>query len=70
MYLLWLSIKKINVCNVNEIEYDFSNIQISIMNKEQRTYVSFVGQISDMCNIPISEAKEIYFYSNISSVYN
>lgn len=38
-----------------QISYDFSDI-LSDINSEQRTPVSFVRQISGMCNIPISEA--------------
>lgn len=53
-------LKKTNICNINGIEYDFSDI-LSDINNNQRTPASYVGQISDMCNIPIYEAKEIYF---------
>jgi len=53
-------LKKINICNINGVEYDFSDI-LSDIDNGQRTPASFVGQISDMCNIPVYEAKEIYF---------
>lgn len=60
MHPLWLSIKKTNVCNINGIEYDFTDILYDI-NNSQRTPASYIGQISDKCNIPIYKAKEIYF---------
>lgn len=53
-------LKKTNVCNINGIEYDFTDILYDI-NNSQRTPASYIGQISDKCNIPIYKAKEIYF---------
>lgn len=50
-----------NICNINGIEYDFSDILLDITNNQQRPTVC-VRKISDMCNIPIYEAKEIYLY--------
>lgn len=52
--------KKINVCNINGVEYDFSDILLNISNN-QNTPAICIRKISDMCNIPIYEAKEIYF---------
>ena len=53
-------LKKIQIYNINGVKYDFSNI-ISDINNELHTPASYIRQISDMCNIPIFEAKEIYF---------
>lgn len=55
-----ISKTKTNIVIVNNKEYDFTNILLGI-NSESQTPASFVRMISDMCSIPIYEAKEIYF---------
>lgn len=46
--------------SVNGIEYDFTEILNCIKN-ERKTPALCIRDISDTCNIPIHEAKEMYF---------
>ncbi len=50
---------KENICNINGIDYDFSDV-FSNMNDNNKTPASCIRYISDKCSIPIYEAKEIY----------
>lgn len=49
-----------NMYNINGCNYDFTTI-ITNIHSNDKTPASIIRDISDVCNIPIYEAKEIYF---------
>lgn len=51
---------KTNMVIINNKEYNFTDIIIGIESEEYNPAV-YIREISDMCSIPIYEAKEIYF---------
>lgn len=51
---------KNNIVTINNKEYDFTDIILSIKSEEYNPAV-YIGRISDMCSIPVYEAREIYF---------
>lgn len=55
-----LSKTKSNIIIINNKEYDFTDIILGIESEEYNPAV-YIREISDMCLIPIYEAKEIYF---------
>lgn len=55
-----ISKTKSNMIIINNKEYDFTDIILGIESEEYNPAV-YIREISDMCLIPIYEAKEIYF---------